>query len=74
VLQDEYKAGMTNEAIEVEPSSESGELSWASRVNFGRTVCIEKNVKVKDLGRVVLAQMSALINYWKVAKGDEDDD
>jgi hypothetical protein len=74
VLQDETTAGMTNEAIEVKPSTGGGGLNWASRVNLGKTVCIEKNVKVKDLGRVVAAHMSNLITYWKVAKGEEDDD
>jgi hypothetical protein len=75
IRQEEYDAGMTNEAIEVDPCEDhQQQLSSVSRINFGRTVCIEKNVKVKDIGRVSFAHMSNLITVWKVAKGDEDED
>ena len=73
-LEEEVTAGMTNEAIAVERAEDSMHMHWASRINFGKTVAVEKNVKVKDLGRVKPEHMSNLTTFWKVAKGEEDDD
>lgn len=65
---------MRNDPIAVEPAEENASMHWASRINFGKTVAVEKNVKVKDLGRVKPEHMSNLIKFWKVARGEEEDD
>jgi hypothetical protein len=73
VWPEEIASGMTNESIEIEPSQYNESLHGASRINFGKTVAIEKNVKVKDIGRVAPAHMSNLLGFWNVARGEDDE-
>jgi hypothetical protein len=64
------------EPIEVVPTNGGETLDRASRLRFGKTVAIEWNVKVKDIGRIAPAHMSKLIQYWKeeVMGPDSDSD
>jgi hypothetical protein len=68
--------GMTKDAIEVEPANETEYLGKASRLRFGKTIAIEWNVKVKNIGKVVPQDMSKLIAYWKEEhlNGSDDSD
>lgn len=63
---------MTNAPVAIDPAEGNLNLHWASRINFGKTIAIEKNVKVKEIGRVNPSHMSNLATFWKVAKGEEE--
>jgi len=66
----EYENGMDKEAIQIEPVASSIYLTSNSRIRFGKTYPIEKNVKVKDIGQVHPGHIGKLLQYWK----DEDQD
>jgi len=61
---------MDKEAIQIEPVAPSIYLTSNSRIRFGKTYPIEKNVKVKDIGKVHPGHIGKLLQYWK----DEDQD
>lgn len=61
----EYEKGMDKEPIEVQPAEAGVYIRPESRIRFGKTYPIEKNVKVKDIGRVHPGQLSTLIQYWE---------
>jgi hypothetical protein len=60
---------MIKEPIEIEPLDSSIRIRRESRIRFGKTYPIEKNVKVKDIGRVHPSHKSKLLQYWT----DEDE-
>ena len=63
-LPGEYDSGMTKEPIEITPVDTSIVLRPESRIRFGKTYPIEKNVKVKDIGQVNPNHLSKLFQYW----------
>jgi len=62
---DDECALLKNRCIAVDPSPGSPPLTQASRLYFGIHHPIQHNVKVKDLGRVVLEDLAKLIGYWR---------
>jgi hypothetical protein len=44
-------------------------LKPESRICFGKTYCVEHNVKVFDLGAVMAESMADFIQYWRTAMG-----
>ncbi|KAF1832453.1 hypothetical protein BDW02DRAFT_425060 [Decorospora gaudefroyi] len=64
-IQGEWDAGMWKDPIEVEPANGALVMKRESRIRFSKTVPIEMNVKVKDIGRVHYAHMSKLVAYWE---------
>jgi hypothetical protein len=68
-LPGEREAGMTREPIEVVPVDSSVRIRPESRIRFGKTYPIEKNVKVKDIGIVHPSHTYKLVAYWQ----DRDD-
>jgi len=69
----EVARGMHAEAIRVYPAESADVMKPASRINFGKTVAIEKNVKVKDIGQVLPGDMSKLVKFWREANLEEDE-
>lgn len=63
-LRGEYQSGMVKDPIEVVPVDASITLRHDSRIRFGKTYPIEKNVKVKDIGQVHPSQIGTLVQYW----------
>jgi hypothetical protein len=63
-LRGEYQSGMVKEPIEVVPVDASITLRYDSRIRFGKTYPIEKNVKVKDIGQVHPSHTGKLVQYW----------
>jgi hypothetical protein len=55
---------MTKQPIEIIPVDSSICLRSESRIRFGKTYPIEKNVKVKDIGQVHPGHVSKLLQYW----------
>ena len=68
-LPGEREAGMTRDPIEVVPVDSSVRIRPESRIRFGKTYPIEKNVKVKDIGIVHPSHRYKLVAYWQ----DRDD-
>jgi hypothetical protein len=64
-LQGEWAAGMTKDPIEVVPTDSTLIMKRESRIRFSKTVPVEMNVKVKDIGRVHFDHMSKLVSYWQ---------
>jgi hypothetical protein len=64
-IQGEREAGMFLNPIEVVPASSDVLMKRESRIRFSKTIPVEMNVKVKDIGRVHLNHMSALVSYWQ---------
>lgn len=63
-LDGEKDKGLYKEPIQVRPADQSSDLQPTSRIRFGKIYSIEWNVKVKDIGRVVAEDLSALkANY-----------
>jgi hypothetical protein len=56
---------MTRNPIEVVPASSDIIMRRESRIRFSKTVPVEMNVKVKDIGRVHLDHISYLEAYWQ---------
>jgi hypothetical protein len=63
-LQGEKDSGMIKDAIEILPVDSSIRLRSNSRIRFGKTYPIEKNVKVKDIGQVHPSHVGRLLQYW----------
>jgi hypothetical protein len=63
-LRGEWQAGMTKEPIEIIPVDGSVCLRYDSRIRFDKTYPIEKNVKVKDIGKVHPGHVGKLLRYW----------
>lgn len=55
---------MTEQPIEIIPVDASICLRSESRIRFGKTYPIEKNVKVKDIGQVHPSHLGKLLQYW----------
>ncbi|CAN9173373.1 unnamed protein product [Alternaria sp. RS040] len=63
-LPGEWQAGMTKEPIEIIPADSGVRLRYDSRIRFGKTYPIEKNVKIKDIGQVHPGHVGKLLRYW----------
>jgi hypothetical protein len=63
-LPGEYESGMVKQPIEIVPVDSSITLRSESRIRFGKTYPIEKNVKVKDIGMVHPNHLGKLSQYW----------
>ncbi|CAN9477597.1 unnamed protein product [Alternaria alternata] len=63
-LPGEYESGMVKKPIEIVPVDSSITLRSESRIRFGKTYPIEKNVKVKDIGMVHPNHLGKLFQYW----------
>ena len=63
-LDGERAKGLYKEPIEVWPADTGSYLKPRSRIRFGKAYCIEWNVKVKDIGKVVNKDMSKLLSYY----------
>jgi hypothetical protein len=61
----EKARGLVNDPIEVLPSDHSLLMKRESRIRFSKTIPVEMNVKVKDIGRVNYDHMSKLVAYWQ---------
>jgi hypothetical protein len=61
----ERARGLVNEPIEVIPADHSLLMKRESRIRFSKTIPVEMNVKVKDIGRVSYDHMSMLVAYWQ---------
>ncbi|KAH6644147.1 hypothetical protein C7974DRAFT_15550 [Boeremia exigua] len=68
----ERQRGLPADAIEVCPAESGMTMNSESRINFGKTVAIERNIKVKDIGQVVSEDMSVLVSFWKAANFGDD--
>ncbi|CAN9175411.1 unnamed protein product [Alternaria alternata] len=60
----DYGIGGTTEPIEIVPVDASLQLRRESRIWFGKTYPIEKNVKAKDVGQVHPGHVGKLVKYW----------
>ncbi|RYN75555.1 hypothetical protein AA0117_g6212 [Alternaria alternata] len=63
-LPGERESGMIKQPIEIVPVDSSITLRSESRIRFGKTYPIEKNVKVKDIGMVHPNHLGKLSQYW----------
>jgi hypothetical protein len=70
------EVGMTTEPVEVVPADSSLVMKPKSRIRFSKTIPVEMNVKVKDIGRVHSDHMSNLASCWQIefnrGSGDSD--
>ncbi|OAG17351.1 hypothetical protein CC77DRAFT_287849 [Alternaria alternata] len=71
-LPGEREAGMTTEPIEVIPVDSSVRIRPESRIRLRKTYPIEKNVKVKDIGRVHPNHLGMLLEYWSNQSYESD--
>ena len=62
----EVQLGLNKEPIEVIPSDGSLTMKPESRIRFSKTIPVEMNVKVKDIGNVHPQHMSKLLAYWRM--------
>lgn len=65
----EVKKGMDRDPIEVEPVDNGVTLQPASRIRFGRTYTIDRDVEVKEIGLVIPEHMERVIRYWGEEQG-----
>jgi hypothetical protein len=57
-FQDEY---LTKDSIAIIPADISQVISIGSRLHYAKVYLIEKNVKVKEIGNIILEDLSKLI-------------
>ena len=62
-LPGEVDHGMDKDPIEVSPAEPDLELRRESRIRLDKRYPIEKNVKVKDIGRVRPDHLTTLLSY-----------
>lgn len=63
-LPGERENGLNKEPIEVQPADYTLTMKPEARLRFSKTIPIEMNVKVKDIGQVHPQHLTKLYNYW----------
>ena len=73
VYQAEVGNGMTKEPLLIRPAGLDQQLHPVSRLRFGKTVSIEFNAKVREIGIIVQRDLARLLRYYKEAQEKDFD-